>query len=838
MSEQKKCPNCGQIYAIDTDFCPKCDLYGGSNRQFHHGPSQREKMIVRREEMEKDAQIRLKLKTIYEIKQQKQSEIADPLVSEEQPEDLIDHSLIFKEIDEETSIEEVENAIHDAIKEQKDKAEKESVLMEVSQEELSEEVAEFTDIFIPDQMEKIKDMDEPVSETSEEEQLVALVDSKEHVQLSEESTEEEVESTVLISTTDTVEGVESVETITETTMEEAIEETLVSEDEGDNLEILIGETSDLDRQQDDEQVTSESSVEQQETKELEVPITNNEVNETEMILDFEEEIQAENQEEYATSNDAIIDSKPLDETLELEVDLVVNDEDDSEEEVLNVNEVLDDSLSDNNLTTDASNESYEELDLSEELEEMEKSANLEEATEVDLEEPVFDRAIANESVEDGKTAILPSESNDKEEELNEDTDLNEKEGSLSQQKESTDSHVESVSKETYVPPVDIEKIPNRASQEVVKHANKPLFNRKKALITLSAIAVLAAGALTLNNYEKAQERQRIEQVQLQKKNYELAKVELDKLFTDSQYTLLKPGISTEAFDQVAEKINHLSDQSFKDELSKRLTLAKEQLHQTNHLNDLFESPVLADNKVNKASIVKESTKETDLVAQTANDEYSKLYNQAVSIGLSQIKNNQTANKLVNALFDDKDKLAEAVTDKEINAAKQAINQIKNESLKKQQMALLTNAQKALTQRQEAAEKAEKEKQEQELAAKLAQNRQVTVDIFGQDTVDKWQNKYTTEQSGVLSDLETGQVSSDPWQWAPGVQEAVLNECYRRGYIVDGGYELRRGDVKNGEGYYQLYATDANAPLLKKSGAKTPFYVVQINCKTGWFKGNR
>lgn len=82
-------------------------------------------------------------------------------------------------------------------------------------------------------------------------------------------------------------------------------------------------------------------------------------------------------------------------------------------------------------------------------------------------------------------------------------------------------------------------------------------------------------------------------------------------------------------------------------------------------------------------------------------------------------------------------------------------------------------------------------------------------------------------------------SSNPaWTWSSGVLDQVIATCIERGYIVEGGYKLERVRIENGEGYYNLYATTNQAPLTANYKAKDlPLYLVTINCKTGYFRGN-
>lgn len=54
----------------------------------------------------------------------------------------------------------------------------------------------------------------------------------------------------------------------------------------------------------------------------------------------------------------------------------------------------------------------------------------------------------------------------------------------------------------------------------------------------------------------------------------------------------------------------------------------------------------------------------------------------------------------------------------------------------------------------------------------------------------------------------------------------------------GGYSLEPAKIVNGEGYYNLYATNNQSKLLEGTTEKNVhMYLVTINAKTGWFKGN-
>ena len=826
MSENNRCPNCGQIYDLDTDFCPKCDLYGGSNRQFHHGPDYREKVAKRRHEMEHDAQIRLKLKAVDEIKQEKQQLEAhmERLNKEEAllNEEAIDHAAIFRDLSEDTSIADVEEAMGVMI-EENGATQHDDKQIEISSDNASDRLP--TSVEGTDTTEIEATPSKEANDSSEILLEESLLDEDTTSQLVEEIKEEtdspEQKTDEIIQLEETT--LEPPSTPTDSQNDELSDEPVL-EEEIATIADEIPVAKDTLNESSDKTSLEEIDVLQQEDASAELPQEDQVIGET-----ISDELEAEQVANSTIETD--IETIPNESDFEVEQEVLMEDTPILEEIMTEepIPEVLGAVESESE-----KGEQFSNLPVNDERDEAEDDIKDNSASQL------LDENQTEEKTEKDDIALTEHD-----EKLPKETDeLSEEQTSVDEKVESIETgansskEVEDKSKESFVPPVDIENIPKRTSKEVVKHSNKPLFNRKRVLFAVAAIALLATGAITVNEREKAQERHRIEQIEANNKAYELAKLALDKLYTDSNHTLLKPGISMDAINEVSEKINGLSDKSYKEELTNQLTIAKEQLDAVTSLNSLFESPVLVDNKLQKEVAVKSSTKQADLIEKTTTDEFSELYNKAISQGLEQLKNNKNATKLVAALFDENDELAKTVTDNKISEAEKAVALVKNSELQASQTKTIKSAKKALEKRKEAEIMAEKAEKEAAIAAEKEAINNLTVSIYGQDTLTKWSNKYETKQSGVITGLDAGVKSDDPWVWAPGVQQVVLNECYRRGYIVEGGYELRQKEVKNGEGYYELYATNDQSPLLKKSGAKTPYFIVQINCKTGWFKGTR
>ena len=61
-----------------------------------------------------------------------------------------------------------------------------------------------------------------------------------------------------------------------------------------------------------------------------------------------------------------------------------------------------------------------------------------------------------------------------------------------------------------------------------------------------------------------------------------------------------------------------------------------------------------------------------------------------------------------------------------------------------------------------------------------------------------------------------------------------SDCYmyQRGYIVEGGYRLRKARIEMGKASTNLYATSTKSALIEGIGESAlPFYIVTIDCKT-------
>ncbi|WP_427813993.1 cell division site-positioning protein MapZ family protein [Enterococcus sp. 22-H-5-01] len=343
---------------------------------------------------------------------------------------------------------------------------------------------------------------------------------------------------------------------------------------------------------------------------------------------------------------------------------------------------------------------------------------------------------------------------------------------------------------------------------------KPKKNRKRLFITLAAVIVLGLGGGYYYQHEKKVEAQRI--ATIKKDNESLDTIE--KSINDYYTTDKKIYLAADKLDLNAAKIDeelagYKSNDRY-DDLKKEYDelVAKQKAEQA--VNQLFTSAAIDGDKMVEKPLLK-TADPVDLTVDTGDKEFDGLMAQAITNAKDQYTKVEAAKKGTASLLKD-GKMIDSVTRDQYNTANNAVKAVANQQLVKTQIEELARVDQTLKDKEKkaaeekaAAEKAAKEKSEQDKAAQKAANTSAA-----------------------------GDTSSSAYTWAAGVKEQVIQTCISRGYIVEGGYSLVPVKIENGEGYYNLYATSNRAALTKGySDSDLPMYLVTINCKTGWFKGN-
>lgn len=338
---------------------------------------------------------------------------------------------------------------------------------------------------------------------------------------------------------------------------------------------------------------------------------------------------------------------------------------------------------------------------------------------------------------------------------------------------------------------------------------------------MTAIAVLGLGGGYYYHHEKEVEAQRIATVKKENEALDSIEDSIASYYTDDKQIFLasdKVALNTSKID---EELSRYKDNKRYDELKKEYNELVEKQKAEQSVNQLFTSVAINGDKITEKPLL--STAEpVELSINTGDKEFDDLMNQAVNNAKEQYTKIETAKKAVEGLLKDGN-VVDSVNRDQYNTANNAVKAVANQTLVQSQRDDLSKVDQTLKDKEKkaaeekaAAEKAAREKEEQERAAQEAQNK----------------------ASSTGNNNQVGDTSSSAYAWAPGVKEKVIQTCISRGYIVEGGYSLEPVKVENGEGYYNLYATSNQASLTKGySDSDLPMYLVTINCKTGWFKGD-
>ncbi|MBO0441706.1 cell division site-positioning protein MapZ family protein [Candidatus Enterococcus ikei] len=359
-------------------------------------------------------------------------------------------------------------------------------------------------------------------------------------------------------------------------------------------------------------------------------------------------------------------------------------------------------------------------------------------------------------------------------------------------------------------------------------ANK---NYKKMSIALAAVVVIVGGSWFAYSQTQKKSATGGEVTQKQEKLATQTEKELNSYFSDDKQLFLKPEMVSVSTKTIKEHLDTLKDDSNYKKLDALYNKVTDKQSVITKANELFAQPIIDGSKLNDVAI--KADKKIDVTKREEKDDFDRLINQAIDQASNQYDQLQKA-KLAVDVFYKNNELTETLTRENYTAAKTEVDKVKSESLRKPLSEVLVKASSTLN----------------DLEAAAAVQPPVSVDqtpaTTPSDTISDYQGNNTQTGSGVQPDSNTfsapnaegiytdpvysvnpsdvSDMSNPAWSWAPGVQEKVIATCIQRGYITAGGYSLQPARIINGEGYYNLYGSDNQ-------------YLVTINAKTGWFKGN-
>ncbi|EMF0148431.1 TFIIB-type zinc ribbon-containing protein [Enterococcus hirae] len=357
-------------------------------------------------------------------------------------------------------------------------------------------------------------------------------------------------------------------------------------------------------------------------------------------------------------------------------------------------------------------------------------------------------------------------------------------------------------------------------------------SKKGPYLALAAIVLLGVGGWAYYDHQQDVQAQIAAQEERQKQKVADLQTALNAFYTDPSHQFIRTSMINQDLAKLKTDLNDVKNEKEYPELEKTFQDIQTKIKDIQRVNQLFTSVVIDDDHLAADPKLKE---DQAIQPMTTNETaFGRLIKQAQTEAEDQYKQLQTAKDKVNVVYHD-NQVVDSANREQYDEAKKAVEQIKNEELavalkdqlKKVDETLNAKEQKEAQAKEEAKKAAEAAKQAAALAAQQAKSSSTT-------------NKTNSANQPIMSTRQSdvADASNPAWNWAPGVQQSVIATCIQRGYIVAGGYKLEKARIENGEGYYNLYATSTQSNLMRGIGESAlPFYIVTINCKTGWFGGN-
>lgn len=390
----------------------------------------------------------------------------------------------------------------------------------------------------------------------------------------------------------------------------------------------------------------------------------------------------------------------------------------------------------------------------------------------------------------------------------------------------SDSDVEESNETEHDPIIDTEmSIPSPTKENELTNNKTPKKTSKKGVVGLVvALVVIVGGLFYFNYHQKQVEADKIAELT------STAEFDLNSLYSNSDHVFLKENISQSDIDKAKKSVDALKGKAEFDDLKKKMDEIETQYNRLVSINKLFKTPIISGEHLDNKAYLKAQEKVSLTKSDPEENGFDILFNKALLEASSQYDINEKAIVALNTVYKD-NKVEQSVTKEQYAAAEKAVTAVKDPELKQQQQDILDKVKSYLDEKaKKEAEVAEKEKQQQaELAQQAKDNtpKLPATPSTGSNQTGRWGNR----QDATID------LSSDAWSWSAGVQDKVINEVINRGYVAPGGYTLVPKYVENGEGFYDLYATTNSKIFPKSKPEEFPLYVVTINCKTGWFKGN-
>ena len=510
-------------------------------------------------------------------------------------------------------------------------------------------------------------------------------------------------------------------------------------------------------------------------------------------------------------------------------------EKDTEKDISGVNAAGKESLKTNDLKTDIPEKTET---LSEKQSEDEKSNGLPEADKKEMLEKADKKATESDGINNEADAETQSASEDS-------TALEGKIEKEENQPELIEAETEPI---TIVP--NTEKTPQESNLEK-KDLDKTQKKKSKKVpyLALAAVLLLGGGGWAYYDHHQKVEAEVAAEAKRQQQMEDLHG-KLAAFYTDDHHQFIRADMIHQDLSKLKNDLSSLKNEKGYSALETTYQDIQSKIQDIQKVNEWFVAPVIVDDHL--ADDIKLKADKEIQTIETDNTDFGKLIQQAQTEAKNQYAELQTAKEKTAIVFKD-GKVVGSATRDQYKMAKEAVEKVKNTDLSAQLNEQLKQVDKMLTDK-EKKEEEEKKKAEEAKKAAEEQAKQAAQAAAAAQAAQQAAVAQAAQQEAASSTPSSSNSANQPiksarasdiadasnpaWTWAPGVQSKVIATCIQRGYIVEGGYRLEKARIENGEGYYNLYATSTKSALMKGIGESAlPFYIVTINCKTGWFGGN-
>lgn len=393
------------------------------------------------------------------------------------------------------------------------------------------------------------------------------------------------------------------------------------------------------------------------------------------------------------------------------------------------------------------------------------------------------------------------------------------------------------------------KITSDEKETPTQTENNP-SKKKWPVMLFSALALLGVGGFGVYSYQNQSAPKAKENVQsAEQQSAAQVKKELESFFLDDKQEYLRPEMVTVGMGTIQKNLDALKDTKDYNALHTLYETIQTKQKEITSVNQLFESPIIDGDQLKDVAL--KADQPIRVEAFKEKEGLHALLNQGIQAATEQYEQLQKAKEAVNQLFDGETVNAATATSENYLAAKAEVDKIKSKTLRSpllDKLAQVDNHIITATSQTPSTEGVTEDLPAEETAidnesaaADTTVNAPAATTYQAPDAstfTPPNSNGVYTDPVYTVNPTDVADQANPAWIWAPGVKERVIQICIQRGYIVEGGYTLEPARIVNGQGYYNLYATNNQSSLLSgTSESHLPVYIVTINAQTGWFKGN-